>query len=196
MWNAADDEAAPLIGNSMGKSIRRSYVGPTDPRYEAAKGSPWSEKGWADSKGRKYLALEIVEDVSCQLQRTEMFKEWPCTPLWIDDVQQKLAPFRFSLVSIDPTIVLMQAHDYGAREGRSKSDVVGPSSPDSLHMDGLENWLFVGTHLPATSEIWCFAPALNKEPKRLVLSSVQTEIPGTKITITRAAEALEIAASP
>jgi hypothetical protein len=192
-WEA-DDRPAPMIGNAPGSSTRRSceLTNPLDP----ANGARRWELGWVDSKNRRYGAVEVAEDVSRCLQDTEMFTQWPGTQSSVNDVQQRLAPYIITLVSLRPTVVLLQPHDYGGLINRSSVVIVGDRSPDKLCLSGLLNWLFVGTRLTPTDELWCLVPDLAKEPTHLSLSAAATPIPGTKLAITRTADALEIAPSP
>jgi hypothetical protein len=189
-----DDRPAPMICGAPGTSTRRSYelTNPLDP----ANGARRWELGWTDSKGRRYEAAEVAEDVSRRLQNTEMFTQWPGTQSTVNDVRQRLAPHIITLVSLQPTVVLLQPHDYGGLINRSSVVIVGDRSPDKLCLSGLLNWLFVGTRLTPSDEVWCLVPDLNQEPTHLSLSAAATPIPGTELTITRTADALEIAPTP
>jgi hypothetical protein len=90
---------------------------------------------------------------------------------------QRIAPFRFIMVSIHPMVIVMQPHDYGPLN-RPVEDLLGaerhePGTP----MFGLINPLHFGTQLPASDELWWLSPDLKVQPTKLDTSNGIATIP-------------------
>lgn len=126
-WQHVNEDApfaAPLI---RAKSVQR-WSEP--PRFIIAVGGydhRWIEPGgkWM----RPYEARRAAEKYLIDSGATD---QWPETDSSIGSVNLRLAPYRFTIVSIFPTVVLMEPHRYPERKGRSTNEVLAPRPTQSV----------------------------------------------------------------
>ena len=71
--------------------------------------------------------------------------------------EQLLTPYRLTLVSLYPAVVLMTPHDYGPMAGRTLHEVVAPISPwQYLSWDNTRPFPAVAATNSATGRaVWC-----------------------------------------
>jgi hypothetical protein len=88
-----------------------------------------------------------------------------------NDRAQVIAPFKFHLVSIFPTVIVLAGHDFGPIKNRSIDDLVGSAPRNSLGDSRVLNHLEFGTSFLDATEFYWFSPDL--------------DIPITKLTVDR-----------
>lgn len=179
-------EAAVMAGGQIAKAVERSY---TNSWPHPLMDDPMIERGWAGANGRIYLALNVASCVDKFIQQTDVYRTWPGTQSYFNSLEQRLAPFTLTLVSLDPIVVIMQPHDYGSPVNRSTYDIVGWRE-HALFLQGLMNYLYYGTQLSKSAETWWFSPDLKQPPVRLVMKEGEAAltIPGTGLRLVRVPE--------
>ncbi len=158
-------EPSGLVAGQIAKSVERTGTGTF--WWDPMAGIPFTQFAWADARGNKYKLRQIAFDVAHFIKQTTIYSAWPGTNSYVNGVQKRLAPFRFTLVSIKPTIVIMQPRDYGKLD-RSTAEIVGERE-HAFYLPGLSNPLYYGAQLPSSTEIWWLSPDLNRPPQRLLL---------------------------
>ena len=170
-WKASPEKAI-LISGQPAKSVDRTYV--NNFMLNPAMGATSTEFAWADARDHKHTSSEITINLGSFIQQTDIYRIWAHTGAFVNSVEQRLAPFTLTLVSVNPTVVIMQPHDYG-RLDRSINAIVGERE-HALSIPGLLNHLYYGTQLPPSSDIWWFSPDLNQKPERLFVSDGNTVV--------------------
>lgn len=122
---------------------------------------------WTTSSGSRRNIQSIAESVDSQLKRLGYFDRWPESNAGYNGYQQRLAPFTFHIVALDPTIVLMVPHDFGdPKARRSINDIVG-RPPQALGSRYMINYIEYGPKLPYHRETLWFSPSLGTAPTPL-----------------------------
>jgi len=123
---------------------------------------------WTTAKGARKDADKIIDSTMRYLEKLGYFDRWPKTNGTYNDYVQRLAPFTFHIVAIDPTVVVMVPHDFGLPiDGRSNREIVGEAPEQSAHCKYMINYIEYGTSLPYHPEIIWFSPDLRIPPTPL-----------------------------
>lgn len=85
-----------------------------------------SERVWRDASGRNYFVNDIQDDIEAFLYKSGIMAQWPDSQSRNSSGTEHLAPFRFTVVSVKPTVVLMTPFDFGSPIGKSQSQVLAP----------------------------------------------------------------------
>ena len=163
-------------------------------RTKSRVSSPLSEhvSFWTDAKGHRVEVFKIVDPAMRYLEGLGYFQRWPETNMGFDDYIQRLAPYTFHLVSMQPTIVVMIPHDFGkASDGRSIAQMVGSPPKQSVSTKYMINHIEYGTTFPYHPEGLWFSPDLRVPPTKIgARTGNEQEIvhPGIKLVITRKGE--------
>ena len=124
-----------------------------------------SDVVWTTATGSRRDAFQIVASVQRHLMKLGYFERWPESGSNVSGYQQRLAPFTFHIVAIEPTIVIMVPHDFGDPKGnRSINDIVGQPPKQSFQSRYMLNSIEYGTTLPFQSDILWFSPDLGTAP--------------------------------
>jgi len=143
---------------------------------------------WTDAKGHRVEVLKIVDSAMRYLEGLGYFQRWPETNVGFDDYVQRLAPYTFHIVSIQPTIVVMIPHDFGnPTDGRSITQIVGQPPNQSVSTKYMINHIEYGTTFPYHPEALWFSSELRVPPTKIAAHTGEQEIvhPGIKLVITR-----------
>lgn len=123
---------------------------------------------WTTANGSHRDARGIVDSVEKQLKKLGYFDRWPESQSSVGGYRQRLAPFTFHIVAIEPTVVLMVPHDFGNPKGnRSINDIVGLAPKQSWGSQFMLNHIEYGTAVPYHGEILWFSPDLGIAPTPL-----------------------------
>lgn len=112
-----------------------------------------SEERFRAPDGRSTDAYRAVSRLVGFLEKNGTLQKWPETHAYIDSRAQRLAPYRFHLVSVFPNVVILSGHDFGPIN-RSIYDLVGEAPKGALSDDRILNHIEVGTVLPAASDLF------------------------------------------
>jgi hypothetical protein len=103
--------------------------------------------------------LHAVDAADNYLKRLGFFDRWPETGSSVGNVIERLAPFTFHIVAIEPTVVIMVPHDFGNPKGnRSTTDIVGFAPEQSVGSRYMLNFFEYGTKLPYHPDVLWFSP--------------------------------------
>lgn len=123
---------------------------------------------WTTSSGSRRNMMSILDSVDSYLKKLGYFDRWPETGSSVGSYRQRLAPFTFHIVAIDPTVVLMVPHDFGdPKARRSINDIVGRPA-QGLGSRYMINYLEYGPKFPFHPEPLWFSPSLGTAPTSLV----------------------------
>lgn len=123
---------------------------------------------WSTSSGDRRDVMSIADSIDSHLKKLGYFDRWPESGSSVGSYRQRLAPFTFHIVAIDPIVVLMVPHDFGDPKGnRSINDIVGSHPKQALGSRFMLNHIEYGTKLPYHSEILWFSPNLGTTPAPL-----------------------------
>ncbi len=124
---------------------------------------------WTTSSGARRNMMEILDSVDNHLKKLGYFDRWPESNAGYNGYRQRLAPFTFHVVAIDPTIVLMVPHDFGdPKARRSINDIVGRQSGRQARGSSyMINYIEYGPKLPYHPETLWFSPSLGTAPTLL-----------------------------
>lgn len=131
-----------------------------------------SDTVWSTASGGRRDKMNIIGSVDRQLKQLGYFDRWPESQSDVSGYQQRLAPFTFHIVAIDPTVVIMVPHDFGNPKGnRSSFDIVGWPSDQQCSSRYMINHIEYGTTLPYHPDILWFSPSLETAPTPLIRHS-------------------------
>jgi len=123
---------------------------------------------WTTAKGGRRNMSRILDAVERHLKQLGYFDRLPESQSGYDGYIQRLAPFKFHVVAINPTVVLMVPHDFGNPKGnRSTRDIVGSQPKQSRGSKYMINYIEYGTKLPYHPDILWFSPDLGTSPMPL-----------------------------
>ncbi|MBA4146612.1 MAG: hypothetical protein H0X66_00745 [Verrucomicrobia bacterium] len=127
-----------------------------------------TETDWTFAYGTRRAASDIAASIQRYLKELGYFDRWPESQSSSDGYRERLAPFTFHIVSIDPTAVMMVPHDFGDPKGnRSIVDIVGWPPKQSFSSRYMLNHIEYGPTLPYHPEVLWFSPDLRVPPTRL-----------------------------
>lgn len=98
------------------------------------------------------------------LKRKRLLQSWPETQSNHNGYQQRLAPFTFHIVAIEPVVVVMVPHDFGETHNRSTFDIVGFHPKQFLINQYMMNYFEYGTSVPFHENPLWFSPDLKIGP--------------------------------
>lgn len=112
------------------------------------------------SDGAVRDAERAVRQVMTFLRRKGHWDGWPDSQGSVSGRAQKIAPYWFHLIAIQPIVVVIRPYDHGPIEGRSVADLVGWPTAQTLEMPNLMNPLTVGRRVPQEDGLQWFSPDL------------------------------------
>jgi hypothetical protein len=113
-----------------------------------------SEERFRAPDGRSTDAYREVTRLFSFLEKKGSLQIWPETGAYIDSRAQRLAPYRFHLVSVFPSVAILSSHDFGAIKNRSTYALVGEAPRGALSDDRIMNHIEVGTEFIATDQLF------------------------------------------
>ena len=127
------------------------------------------EYRWVTSFWQKHTIYSYPEAIDSYLKKINLIDNWPASQSWNNNINEKVAPYKFTFVSIHPLVVIMRPYEFGPLKNRSTYDIVG--SPDSaMRSKYLLNYYEYGTSFPFQPDLSWFSPDLEIKPKKLELS--------------------------
>jgi len=127
---------------------------------------------WTTSSGSRRDQMRIVDSVDRKLKQLGYFDRWPESQSTSGGYRQRLAPFTFHIVALDPTVVIMVPHDFGNPKGnRSTVDIVGWPTKQQCSSRYMLNHIEYGTTLPYHPDILWFSPDVGGAPAALTRRS-------------------------
>lgn len=161
-WKETDSIAqAPWVA----PGVRGRY----ETRHVELLGAPaetW-ESRWIGRRSQRLDPISLHVSLTRPLQNAGMYQQWPATTGSINSVPQRMAPFRFFLVSLFPTVVLMIPWEYGTLQGRSNNDILKDISSAQVSMDGLVNGAELTTVIPYSPHVMWYSPPKGPAPVQL-----------------------------
>jgi hypothetical protein len=121
--------------------------------------------------GRRTDASREVIRLFGLLEKNGTLQKWPETGAYIDSHAQRLAPYRFHLVSVFPTIAILSGHDFGPIKNRSTYALVGEAPKGALSDDRVLNHVEVGTEFPASDDLFWASSELGVPITRVALDA-------------------------
>lgn len=134
---------------------------------------------WRDTvRHRKYNPYRLAGEIEQFMAGRGMFAQWPSTGL-IDasekgGIPEVIAPFRFTLVSIDPMVVLMTPHAFPPNAGAY--DMPGASDASFPGIRSMRNNIEIGTSAPYADGIEFFLPEQGAGPALVEWSNGEASI--------------------
>ena len=119
---------------------------------------------WEDAQGAKHVQYEVWTKAQEHLIAGGVLSDWPITGSIVSGVEQRLAPFKFFIVSIEPTVVVMLPHEFEDPIGRSTSEILGRDLEKGLFSKYLMNKGHHGVVCPYAEEFMWFSPDLDIGP--------------------------------
>jgi hypothetical protein len=140
---------------------------------------------WTTANGGREEAYKNFDSSMRYLEELGYFDRWPKTGDGYDNYDQRLAPFTFHIIAIDPTIMVMVPHNFGnSRAGRSISEIVGQQPAQGMEMKYMINFIEYGTSFPYDPNVLWFSPDLRVPPSPVKKTSdSEQEIVNEKIKI-------------
>lgn len=129
---------------------------------------PYATSRWACSTWYKHNLSFFRDTIDSYLLDLKLINNWQKSQSSINGITQKLAPYKFTFVSIDPIIVIMRPYDFGSIY-QSTHSLVGNPKP-AVSSKYLLNYYEYGTKLPFQPDLLWFSPDLKIEPSKLTLN--------------------------
>lgn len=147
------------------------------------------ERAWRDAQGRDHLVNDIQDDIEEFLYKSGMMARWPDSNSGNEHGTMRLAPFRFTVVTVNPTVVLMSPFDFGAPVGKSASELLAPIWNKRCLGNGyMVNWLECDITTPYATDMQWFSHDLGKWPAPIAWKDGRAEIDlgnGERLALTR-----------
>jgi hypothetical protein len=148
-----------------------------------------AERAWRDASGRNHFVNGIQDDIEEFLHKTGLMAQWPDSHSGNEFGTERLAPFRFTVVTVNPTVVLMTPFDFGSPTGKSESGVLAPIGDKGClgnhHMINPLECDIVALYAP---EMQWFSHDLERSPAPIVWKDGRAEIGlgnGERLTLTQ-----------
>jgi len=134
---------------------------------------------WRDTvRHRKYNPYRLADQIEQFMVARRMFESWPPTGLTDASegtaIREVLAPYRFTLVSVDPMAVLMTPHAFPPRAGAY--DMPGAFDVSFPGVRRMRNNIEIGTSAPYAEGIQFFLPEQGVGPAPVVWSNGEGSI--------------------
>lgn len=127
---------------------------------------------WFDHKGGQHNKATVFESSEQYLKSTGMLAKWPKNT-------RILAPYNFWIVSITPTVIVMEPSSAPIDSGQFEPYIATYE---------LLNRIQYGTSLPTADNLEWFSPDLNQGPSPVTFSPsgvAVISLPGGKLVLTR-----------
>ena len=128
----------------------------------------------SDSRGRKLDLKNIFETADQFLQANGILEEWPTIQANINGEQQRVAPYKIHLVSIEPDIIVLIPHNYGELNDNSIRGIVGDRPEYASYSKYLINHIFIGSKIPFSKDTQWFCPTAKIGVSSLALDDTGT----------------------
>ncbi|HVU09088.1 MAG TPA: hypothetical protein VHG89_11150 [Verrucomicrobiae bacterium] len=151
----------PLNGtNSQSSTFIRQFV---PPFYVPAPVT--DERAWTTVRGKKLLFQDVAKSIDSYCAAQPEFQKWKLLQSFVDGQQQRFAPYKFWIVSVDPIVVILTPFDIQNPDGHSNSELSGAVNERMemrAPMSGiLVNCYNFGTEIENTPAIKWFAVGSN-----------------------------------
>jgi hypothetical protein len=151
------------VGKPAKLYIRAVYPGPFIVAGDT------SEAVWQDDRGNRFALSRYQDRIERFMIKTEMMKHWQDSNSANDRGTYKLAPYRLTLLSINPMVLVMTPFDFGSIKGRSESMILEPTrGRRCLGSHYVINDLECGTSAPFGNAMLWFSPDLDVAPTAIV----------------------------
>jgi hypothetical protein len=155
------DEATPWIAPG---APARLFIRTVEPGPFIVAGAN-AERVWRDANGRDYPLNRCQDAIEAFIVKTGMLAQWPESGSSNNFGPERLAAFRFTVVSVNPTAVLMTPFDFGPPVGRAESDILEPIwETRCLGNQRMLNYLECGTSAGYAPGMLWFSPDLQLTP--------------------------------
>ena len=146
--------------------------------HEGIGGGSWSEREWRDGDRHRVSIDDTEEALQKFMHGTGMFNAWPNSESVNHVGLQRFAPYRFVVISIDPTVVLMARFDFGPRQGRSDNDMIYPTEPTKcMDNDYMINWIECDISAPYEAGMQWLSHDLKQPPSAIPWRDGRAELP-------------------
>ena len=136
-----------------------------------------SRSVWRDAAGRSFDELKIQNSIEKMLLATKMYEQWPKSQKFTSWGALRVAPFRFTLVSINPTVVLMTPFDFGPPTGRAAADVTASEGTRGCLVNPqMLNTIECGISAVYAAGMLWFSPDLKVRPEPIRWNGERAEI--------------------
>lgn len=153
---------------------------------------------WRDTlRHRKYNPYRLADQIEQFMAARGMFAQWLPTGL-VDlsegePISEVIAPFRFTLVSVDPMVVLMTPHAFPPNV--SAFDMPGRNDASFPGIRRMANNIELGTTAPYADGMQFFLPEQGLGPAPLAWSNGEASIAlgsGERLLLTRSDTVVEV----
>lgn len=162
-WKSIQEDA-PLceVGKTAISKSRVCYPPIFVPAVE------WTEYAW-DTGNHLLHRNSIVKEIDDHLKKIKFIKKQKPLESYVNDIQQHIAPYRFFIVSLEPTIVVMIDYDYGNIERKSRVELCGNLNEQYIdYSKYLVNAYHYGSSVSKSSNYKWFSPKYTKEIQEVV----------------------------
>lgn len=122
----------------------------------------WAEHAW-DTGDNLLRRDSIIEEVDKYLYDIGFINQLNDIVGCVNGIDQRIAPYRFFIVSLEPTIVIMTDYDYGSIENKSNAELCGQLNNRYFsYSKYMVNGYHYGSSLPKISSYKWFAPKYTK----------------------------------
>jgi hypothetical protein len=113
-----------------------------------------SDTRWGTERSDGKPIYTYNDKIVSYLKRKRLLQSWPETQSNYNGYQQRLAPFKFYIVSVEPLVVIMIPHDFGEIR-RANVAIVGWHPEQAFRNSFMINYFEYGTYLPFhENQLW------------------------------------------
>jgi len=177
-WEVIEQEA-PWCGPHTEAVTKRRWLWP--PPMVAAPERP--ETAW-EVNGQIIKQASVARSISDHLSSIGFIERQETTQSRRGDVYERVAPFRFFIVSIKPTVVVMTDHNYGQVTGKAISELASNLHSRYLYSFPLANGYHYGRSVPAERRYLWFSPDLETDIQPVMSANGQFRIDHDAVIVT------------
>ena len=123
----------------------------------------WTEYAW-DTGDHLVRRDSIIEEIDEYLFSIGFINQLNDVVGCVNDIEQRIAPYRFFIVSLEPTIVVMTDYDYGSIENKSNIAICGQLNDQYFfYSKYLVNGYHYGSTIPKVSSYKWFSPKYTED---------------------------------
>ncbi|TWI61924.1 hypothetical protein LZ24_03403 [Desulfobotulus alkaliphilus] len=119
---------------------------------------------WGTERSDGQHLYKYNDKIVSYLKRKRLLQSWPESNFNYNGYQQRLAPFKFYIVSVEPLVIIMIPYDFGEIKNRGRACLVGDRPSQFIANKYMVNYFEYGTYVPFHENPLWFSPDLKIGP--------------------------------
>jgi hypothetical protein len=133
------------------------------------------ERAWRDASGRDHMVNDIQDGIEKYLHESGIMAQWPDSYTGNEYGVERVAPFRFTVVTVNPTVVLMTPFAFDLQH-KAESAILAPIETPCLGNHYMINPLECDVTALYAPEMQWFSHDLKKPPAPIAWNDGRAEM--------------------